>query len=185
MKKKENSILHYVIDIVVIGILIWFDQFTKALAVKNLMNQEPFNIIDEVLQLRYLENRGAAFGMLQNQKWFFLIVGIVFLVIIGFFLIRIPVTKKYTILRICLLLLSAGAVGNMIDRVMLDYVIDFIYIIYINFPIFNVADCYVTVSTALLVILILFYYKEDDLNLKKARTPKIHSSMRTPEKEEN
>ncbi len=179
-KKKQNPIVIYIIDLLAIVLLTWFDQFTKSLAVQKLMNKKAFNLIPNVLQFRYLENRGAAFGMMQNQKWFFLFIGIAFLIVAVFFLIRIPIRKKYTILRACLVILAAGAVGNMIDRVFLGYVIDFIFIIYINFPIFNVADCYVTVSTALLIIIILFYYKEDDLNLKKARTPRIHSSMREP-----
>ena len=73
----------------------------------------------------------------------------------------------------------------MIDRVNLDYVVDFIYVICINFPIFNVADMYVTVSAAALVVLFLFVYKDDDLDLKKARKGKIHSSFLTEtEKEE-
>lgn len=180
MKKKKIKIIPYIVDVLLMGVLIWFDQFTKSLAVEKLMDQEPYQIISGVLQFHYLENRGAAFGMLQNKKWFFLVVGITFLIIILFALIYIPAVKKYTALRACLLLIGAGAVGNMIDRISLNYVIDFIYVIYINFPIFNVADCYVSVATFFLIILILFFYKEDDLNFKKARTPKIHSSMRDP-----
>ena len=68
-------------------------------------------------------------------------------------------------LRICSILLIAGAVGNLIDRVRLNYVIDFFYFKLIDFPIFNVADIYVSVGTAVLIILILFYYKEEELNL--------------------
>ena len=61
-------------------------------------------------------------------------------------------------------LIAAGAIGNMIDRIRFDYVVDFIYFVLINFPIFNVADIYVTVSTVILVILLLFVYKEEDLS---------------------
>ena len=61
-------------------------------------------------------------------------------------------------------LIAAGAIGNMIDRIRFDYVVDFIYFVLINFPIFNVADIYVTVSTVALVVLLLFVYKENDLN---------------------
>lgn len=67
-------------------------------------------------------------------------------------------------LHLLLSLIAAGAIGNMIDRIRLDYVVDFIYIVLINFPIFNVADIYVSVATAILVILLLFVYKEQDLN---------------------
>ena len=70
-------------------------------------------------------------------------------------------------------MIASGAVGNMIDRIRYDYVVDFIYLVIINFPIFNVADIYVTVATFLLVILILFVYKEDDLSFLSFKQNKI------------
>ena len=79
-------------------------------------------------------------------------------------LFKTPDAKKYRILHLLLSLIAAGAIGNMIDRVRFDYVVDFIYFVLINFPIFNVADIYVTISTIALVILLLFVYKENDLN---------------------
>ena len=174
---RKKYIIRYFIDLVLIRILIWFDQYTKALAVRKLKDQAPFDLIPGVLQFSYLENKGAAFGILQNQKWFFLLAGSVFLIILAAILYKMPLKRKYTMLRICVVLLAAGAVGNMIDRVMYDYVIDFIYIIYINFPIFNIADCFVVVATVFFAILILFYYKEEDLDFKKAKQVRIHSSM--------
>lgn len=180
---KKKYVLHFILDLVAVGILIGLDQFTKSIAVARLKNQAPYDIIPGVLQFSYLENRGAAFGMLQNQKWFFIIVGSLFLIVITIALFKLPLKRKYTALRVCFVLLVSGAVGNMIDRIMLDYVIDFIYVVYINFPIFNIADCYVTVATTLFVILILFFYKEEDLDFKKAKQVRIHSSMR--EREEN
>ena len=69
-------------------------------------------------------------------------------------------------------MIASGAAGNMIDRVSHDYVVDFIYFVLINFPIFNVADIYVTVSTFLFVILFLFYYKENDFNFLSFRQQK-------------
>ncbi len=77
---------------------------------------------------------------------------------------KMPDEKKYRLLHVLLSLIAAGAIGNMIDRIRLDYVVDFIYFVLINFPIFNVADIYVSVSTVALVILLLFVYKENDLN---------------------
>ena len=82
----------------------------------------------------------------------------------GYVLFKTPDAKKYRILHLLLSLIAAGAIGNMIDRVRFDYVVDFIYFVLINFPIFNVADIYVTISTIALVILLLFVYKENDLN---------------------
>ena len=76
-----------------------------------------------------------------------------------------PNDKKFTIINVVLTLIIAGGIGNMIDRIRLNYVVDFIYFCLIDFPIFNVADMYVSIGTAVLVILLLFYYKEKDLVL--------------------
>ena len=75
---------------------------------------------------------------------------------------KLPNAQRYLPLRICIIGICAGAIGNMIDRIYLGYVVDFFYFNLIDFPIFNVADIYVTVSTIVLVILILFYYQEDE-----------------------
>ena len=134
---------------------------TKYFAVAYLKNNHAKVLIDGVFELQYLENRGMAFGILQNKQFLF-VVGA--LVICGAILLiygRIPYTKKYMPLRICSILLIAGAVGNLIDRVRLNYVIDFFYFKLIDFPIFNVADCYVVVACIIFAFLILFYYKED------------------------
>ena len=130
----------------------------------HLKDKPAFIILNGVLELNYLENNGAAFGMLQNQKAFFIFVAIVVLSVIGYVLFKMPDHKKYRILHLLLSLITAGAIGNMIDRIRLDYVVDFIYFVLIHFPIFNVADMYVTISTAALVIMLLFVYKENDLS---------------------
>jgi signal peptidase II len=160
-KKKK---IFLVADVLLIALLVFLDQFTKHLAVIHLQDKPAFKIIDGVLELNFLKNSGAAFGMLQNQKVFFILVAVLILVIIGYVLFRLPDEKKYNILHIILVLIASGAAGNMIDRVKNDYVVDFIYFVLINFPIFNVADIYVTVATFVFVFLILFYYKENDFS---------------------
>lgn len=160
LKKK----LFLFLDLLGIIALILLDQYTKYLAVIHLKDKAAFNIINGVLELNYLENTGAAFGMLQNQKAFFIFVAIVILSVIAYVLFKTPDDRKYTVLHVLLSLIAAGAIGNMIDRIRYDYVVDFIYFVLINFPIFNVADIYVSLSTAVLILLLLFYYKEKDLN---------------------
>ena len=145
-------------------LLILFDQRTKSLAVANLMNQEPFVIVKDVFQLRYLENRGAAFGMMQGQQTFFVISALLAVVIITYVYFKLPWEKRFHSLRAVVLFIAAGAVGNLIDRLVLGYVVDFFYFELIDFPIFNVADIYVTCATVILALLILFYYKEDELD---------------------
>ena len=162
MKLKKKLLIF--LDLLGICALVALDQYTKYLAVIYLKDKPAYIIINGVLELNYLENKGAAFGMLQNQKAFFIFVAVVILSVIGYVLLKTPDQKKYRILHLLLSLIAAGAIGNMIDRIRLNYVVDFIYFVLINFPIFNVADIYVTVSTAALVILLLFVYKENDLS---------------------
>lgn len=169
MKSKK---IFYLIDILLVIVLVFLDQVTKNLAVVKLKDKSAYTLINGVLEFNYLENKGAAFGMLQNQKIFFVFVAIVFLGVITFVLIKAPNEPKYTKLHILLVMICAGAIGNLIDRIRLDYVVDFIYFSLINFPIFNVADIYVTVSTILLIICILFVYKDHDfyfLNFKEQK----------------
>lgn len=145
-------------------VLISLDQWTKQLAVEYLYQQESIEILPGIFELRFLVNRGAAFGIMQNFQYFFAVVTCVVLCMIVYCFIRISSHRKYAPLCWLLVLLMAGAVGNLLDRVRLGYVIDFFYFKLIDFPIFNVADCYVVVSVILLAALILFYYKEEDLD---------------------
>ena len=159
LKKK----LFLFLDFLMITGLITLDQYTKYLAVIHLKDKPAFNILSGVLELNYLENQGAAFGMLPNQKVFFIFVAFVIISVVGYVLYKMPDKKKYTKLHFLFSLIVAGSIGNMIDRIRYDYVVDFIYFVRLNFPIFNVADIYVTVTTILLFLLICFYYKEDEL----------------------
>lgn len=160
----EKKSFFYTISAFIFAICLLLDQWTKYLAVTFLKGQEALVLIPGVLELRYLENQGAAFGMLQNQQWFFIILTIVFLVAALWMLRRIPKTGRFLPLILTIAFLCAGAVGNFIDRIVHRYVVDFIYFSLIDFPIFNVADICVTVSVIALVILLLFRYKEEDLN---------------------
>ena len=171
MNKKKNTLLLF--DILFLVILVAIDQYTKYIAVQKLKNQPAFSIINGILEFNYLENRGAAFGMLQNQKVFFVFVAIIFLCVIAYVLVKVPHEKKYNQVHVLLVLIAGGAIGNLIDRLRLDYVVDFIYIVLINFPIFNVADMYVTISTALLIIQVLFVYKENDFNFLSFKQKKF------------
>ena len=168
-KHKKNFIIF---DFLMTVALIIIDQYTKHLAVLHLKDKPAFSIIDGVFELNYLENRGAAFGMLQNQKGFFLLVSCIVLFLICYILIKMPEDKKYNIMHILLVLIASGAIGNMIDRIRLEYVVDFFYFVLINFPIFNMADIYVSVACVLLAVVMLFVYKEEDLDFLSFRTPK-------------
>ena len=157
-KKKKWLI----IDLILMIFLTVLDQAAKYWAVLRLKDKPVIPILQDVLELNYLENRGAAFGLLQNQKVFFVLIALVILFVIGYVLILMPDDVKYNKMHILLVVMASGACGNMIDRIRTDYVVDFISFVIIHFPIFNVADIYVTVATFLFIILFLFVYKEND-----------------------
>ncbi|MCI5869524.1 MAG: signal peptidase II [Dorea sp.] len=163
MNTEKKRYIHYLTAAITAILLVVLDQITKYLAVIHLKDQPPYVILQNIFQLEYLENRGAAFGLFQDKRIFFYLSVILISVIVVWFYSRVPMDRKYMPLRICAVLLIAGAYGNFIDRIRLNYVIDFFYFKLIDFPIFNVADIYVTVSSFLIILLIFFYYKEDDL----------------------
>lgn len=147
------------------AVAIGLDQWTKYLAVIALKGEEAMIIIKGVFEFLYSENRGAAFGMFQGKQIFFAVVALIVIIAAAYILFKMPDDRKYIPLEMCILLISSGAVGNMIDRLANGYVVDFLYFSLINFPIFNVADCYVTIGTAILIALLMFYYEEEELEI--------------------
>lgn len=142
--------------------LIAFDQFTKYLVVENLKEGGPLNLIPKVFQLSYHENDGAVWGILSGKIPFLVLTTAIILGFLVYVYFKIPMEKKYNLMQIILVFIVSGAIGNFIDRIARGYVVDFLYFELINFPVFNVADCYVTISSALLVVLSIFYYKDED-----------------------
>lgn len=163
MEQQRKRFKYYMRALLIMLAGILLDQTTKYLAVLHLKNQDAYVLWDQVFQLEYLENRGAAFGMLQNQQIFFFFSVILITIFVLWFYLRVPMEKKYLPLRLCAIFIMAGAYGNFIDRLRLGYVIDFFYFKLIDFPVFNVADIYVTISTIVFCLLLFFYYKEEDL----------------------
>lgn len=160
--KEANRTKHYAVAVIAAAAGVLLDQFTKYLAITKLKGEEPYILLKGVFQFEYLENRGAAFGLFQDQRIFFFISVAVICAVVIWFYVKVPMERHFLPLRICAVLIVAGAFGNCIDRVRLNYVVDFFYFKLIDFPIFNVADIYVTVSTFALVVLLFFYYKEED-----------------------
>lgn len=160
--------------VVSIVILVAFDQLTKWLAVKYLLPGGPISIIDGVFELRYLENRGAAFGIFQNRQWMFILLTLIIVAAVIWLYIKMPKTKRMLPLRIISVAVISGAIGNLIDRILNSYVVDFLYFRLIDFPIFNVADIYVTVSAVIFIILFIFYYKDDDFKFLNRKEKAAH-----------
>ena len=132
------------------------DQLTKQWAVAVLKGKESLVLIKGVLEFSYLENTGAAFGSFRGLQIPLILVTLVIIVFVVYKLVTLPDNKRFYPIRICGVFLISGAVGNLIDRVMNRYVVDFIYFVPIDFPKFNVADCYVTVTVFVLIFLFLF-----------------------------
>jgi signal peptidase II len=135
--------------------------------VKVLKENGSIPILKNIFELTYVENRGAAFGILQNCQWLFVVLTAVVLAVLFWFFFRMPEGRRYLPARLCLTGLAAGAVGNLIDRVVQGYVVDFFYFKLIDFPVFNMADIYVVVTILILAVLILFYYDEDEFSQKQ------------------
>lgn len=162
MKGKGKQICMFSLSAL---ILIFFDQWTKRLAVTHLKGKPAFVILEGVFELFYSENRGAAFSILQGKQGFLFLITLAVLAFTVYALVKMPVSRRFLPLTICLNMLASGAIGNMVDRVSNGYVVDFLYFSLIDFPIFNVADIYVTTSAAAFLLLMLWFYKEEELEI--------------------
>ena len=158
---------------IISGALVFLDQITKIIAANTLKGNAPAQIIPGVLELRYIENRGAAWGMMQGAGIFFIILTAAVMAGVIFLVAKMPSVKRFRPLLAFAIQLFAGGIGNLIDRAGLHYVRDFIYFKIIDFPVFNVADICVTCSICLLVILVIFVYRENDYALFKKEKGEI------------
>ena len=161
---SKRRIISIVIYIIMTSVLTQIDQITKYIAETNLYMKNDVDVIKNVLTFTYLRNDGSAFGMFSGRINAFLLLTVIIVALITYVIIRMPLNKRYLPMYIVCTMLVSGALGNFIDRVRFGYVRDFIYFKVINFPVFNVADCYVTISVAMFIILILFVYKDNEFD---------------------
>ncbi len=166
MTKQNKKGLLWLLVIIVSIVL---DQVTKALAVSHLRPIDTFPIIQDALHLTYVTNYGAAFGILSDHRWVFLIVSTVAIVLVGAYLYYRR--DDHPLLCTALSFIVGGGIGNMIDRTILGYVVDFVDFRLINFAVFNVADMFVCIGCGLMFIwLFKFAEFEDEAPKKKPRT---------------
>ena len=162
--KTRVTAVRWTILAVYMALLTWLDQAVKLYAIRVLKPNGTREIIHGVFELRYLENRGAAFGMMSNHQWVFILFAFIIIAVCLFLESRLLVLRrKFRPLRIVLATLIAGAAGNLIDRIAHSYVVDLFYFSLINFPVFNLADVYVTVSAVVILLLLMLHYSEEDL----------------------
>lgn len=143
------------------------DQVIKMLVMQNLKPIGKVTAIHGFLDFFYLENRGAAFGMLQNQRWFFIVITLAISAAIIVALFRYNNHEFFS--YAASILIVGGGIGNLIDRMLRGYVIDYISVSFFP-PIFNFADCCVTVGTIFLIIHILFFVEKENGAEKVMRT---------------
>ena len=145
------------------GAIVGLDQLTKYLTVQRIPLYGSVPVWDGVFHLTYFRNTGMAFSLLEGARWFFLVLTAAFLVVAV-----LAVCKKWLTHPLALTALTmivGGGVGNMIDRAIHGYVVDMIEVDFMNFAIFNVADCFVTIGAVLLVIWAIFFDR------RKPKTP--------------
>lgn len=160
----KNLIRKYAGFVLLFILFVVLDQVTKYWASQTLKNGADIVVIKGVFSFHYLENTGMAFGLLKDQQVFFYIMTALILAAMCWLFIKTPPVKRYMPLLVFYTMIAGGAVGNLIDRALQKYVVDFLYFSLIDFPVFNVADCFVTVGCILLMIWMIFVYKDDELN---------------------
>ena len=153
----------------IIAVTVFLDQITKYLTIFYLKPIGTFPIIENVIHFTYVENTGAAFGMMKDARWVFMIVSTVAIVGILFYLIRKKPQSKMECISLALIV--GGGIGNMIDRTLLGYVVDMIDFRLINFAVFNVADSFVCIGAGLMILHLIL-----DM-VKEAKTEKIRATV--------
>ena len=135
------------------------DQWTKYLTVSNISLYQDIDFIPGFLGLTYVQNTGAAFSSFEGQQWLFALIFAVFTAAVLWEYFRSPMPfSKFE--RWCIAAIYAGGLGNMIDRVRLGYVVDMIETKFMNFPVFNVADCFITCGAIALMVSTVLFNKE-------------------------
>lgn len=197
-----------VLPIASIIAIIVLDQWTKFLTVTKLGNLQgaslsetfttplekiatvkTFPIIDKVFVLTFVQNQGMAWGLFQNFQAVFIIATVLVVAVLVFLYYRAPFTKKFILFRVFDIFLIGGALGNAIDRMFRGgslfhgYVVDMFYAEIINFPVFNIADSFVTVGFAILIISMFFVYNESDLDLVFGIKSKKENGKEEPKEE--
>lgn len=178
IKNLKNFRKYIIIEILIILGVIALDMLTKTFVYQAAVDAGKINIIKGVISFYPTENTGASFGMFGESTLMLTIVSFVSSTVI-FFVLIFSEKERNPVLRAALIMIFAGAVGNLIDRMWLGYVRDFIYFELIDFAIFNVADSSLCIGTGLLVIFVIFFYKDKDAEAK--RLAKKNAKYAAPE----
>ena len=161
---KKRTLADYILYTAIIFGGIILDQLTKWLSVKFLTLVDTVPLIKGVLHLTYVENTGAAFGMLKDHRWVFILISTVTIVAFLFYLyLGHADTRLY---GIAFSMIISGGIGNMIDRIALGYVVDFIDFRLINFAVFNGADSFVCVGAGIMILALILELRRETASEK-------------------
>ena len=151
--------MSYVLMVILAAGIVAADQITKFLTIANIPLHGTVEVLPGIVRLTYVQNDGAAFSMFEGQQWLFALIFVAFAaaIIWEFSKKRLPFT---TFDRFCIVAVFAGGLGNMIDRLRMGYVVDMIATEFINFPVFNVADCFITCGCIILLVHLIFFNKD-------------------------
>lgn len=176
----KKIFMRYILPVLGVVAVVLLDQWTKYLTVTKIADSRIV-LWENVFELVYVKNNGMAWGMLQNMQWLFVVITPLVLGLVVWFYLKLPCEKKFTPIRVLTVMLTGGAIGNLLDRMFRGefckgHVVDMFYFKAIDFPVFNVADSFICVSFALLAVLVIFKYSDDDFDrmfhLKKNKTCK-------------
>ena len=174
----KKVFMKYILPVLGVIAVVLLDQMVKELCLDKIGMYNTIVLVEDVFELHVIPNYGMAWGMLQNKQWIFVVITPVVLALAVWFYLKMPAEKKFTPMRVLTVLLAGGAIGNLLDRMFRGdfcqgYVVDMFYFKAIDFPVFNVADSFICVSFALLAILVIFKYSEEDFDrmfgLKKSK----------------
>ncbi len=160
--KNKSVKQFYIISAIIVIVLVILDQITKWQALTKLKPIKNTVVIKGFLDFTFVENRGAAFGILSGKRVFFILLTVVVAIGILYSFYKLPKTKEYNWLKCGLVLVLSGAIGNVIDRAVRGYVVDFLEVTFIKWPVFNLADIYVVVGACFILFLSLFVIKEEE-----------------------
>lgn len=151
--------MQYLFMAVMAVVIVVLDQLSKLWVVGNIPLYTSVDAVPGLFHLTYVQNTGAAFSSLQGMRWLFVAVFVIITVAViwEFWGRKLPFT---TFDRWCIAAVYAGGLGNIIDRVRLGFVVDMIEVDFIRFPVFNVADCFITCGCILLMVHLIFFNKE-------------------------
>lgn len=166
--KDKKRWFFSLIEIAIVAILILADFLAKKYIYGYCLNSGDIILIKNVLRFTAVENTGASFGIFRDKTVLLTIVSAICSILLVIFMFY-SYPRRNKLLRISLIMITGGAIGNIIDRIALGYVRDFVYFELIDFAVFNVADSFLTIGTILLIIYVIFYFGKEEEQIQKAK----------------